>query len=159
MAEAVMSKLTEQSGLRDKIYIDSAGTSGYHQGELADSRMRHFGQIRGYQLLSRARQLEASDFEKFDYILGMDDSNITNILLLDHKDKFKNKIFKMTDFCSTSQADFVPDPYYGGTGGFENVIDILEDSCASLLDKIKQEHKIWNNQLAFSSNFQTLRKY
>lgn len=137
-AEAVMKKLVEEENLSDKIFIDSAGTIGYHAGEGADPRMKKHASARGYNLTSIARQFKVSDFDKFDYIVVMDRENLRDILALDSERKYENKVFLMTDFSSDSY-DEVPDPYYGGEAGFEKVLDILEDSAKGLLDKIKAE--------------------
>lgn len=135
-AEGVMQALVIKRGLEGQFYIDSAGTYGGHAGQRADSRMRRHAEKRDYNLTSISRQLEYSDFRDFDYIIGMDNENMRDIYALDRKDQFSHKIFKMTDFCRISDADVVPDPYYGGSAGFERVLDILEDACEGLLDDI-----------------------
>lgn len=135
-AEGIFQLMVQKHGPANQILIDSAGTSDYHVGELPDSRMRSHASTRGYTLNSRARQLVKEDLEKFDYIIAMDDSNIAHIHALDQNNKFKSKIFKMTDFATKIEANFVPDPYNGGNSGFERVLDILEDSCEGLLNKI-----------------------
>ena len=137
-AEGIFLKQVKAKGLEKKIKVDSAGTSDYHSGELPDSRMRTHALARGYDLTSRARQLVAADLEHFDYILGMDDSNIAHIQALDPEEQFQSKIQKITDFALNIKADYVPDPYYGGTAGFERVIDLLEDACAGLLAEIEK---------------------
>ncbi|MBW7887483.1 MAG: low molecular weight phosphotyrosine protein phosphatase [Bacteroidetes bacterium] len=135
-AEGIMKKKAE--GL--PIEIDSAGTAGYHIGELPDSRMRSHASKRGYHLTSRARQFDAAvDFEKFDYIVVMDENNKRSIEYLDRRKHYHQKISLMTEYCQTMQADEVPDPYYGGPDGFEHVLDILEDACSGLLKKIMNE--------------------
>ncbi len=137
-AEAVMKFLVEKENLSDKVFIDSAGTIGYHAGEEADARMKAHASKRGYKLTSIARQFKLSDFEDFDYIVVMDRDNLRDILALDPSGKYRHKIFMMTDFSSNGYEE-VPDPYYGGPQGFENVLDILEDSSKGLLNKIKKE--------------------
>jgi len=135
-AEAVMNHLIEERGLTGQFHCDSAGTSGWHVGERADSRMREHGAKRGFDLISISRKFDAStDFEKFDYILGMDNQNVWDIKEQDRKQKYGDKIFLMTDFCTRIQAEEVPDPYYGGSQGFERVMDLLEDACEGLLEK------------------------
>jgi protein-tyrosine phosphatase len=139
-AEGVFKKLVSTEMLEDIIEIDSAGTIGYHSGELPDARMRKHALQRGYDLISRARQFNAKkDFEEFDYIVTMDDENYENIVKQDREKKYQNKIFKMTEFSSDKKVKYVPDPYYGGADGFENVLDILEDSTKNLLKKIKAD--------------------
>lgn len=139
-AEAVMNHKIKSHSLESFIKCDSAGTSGYHIGEKADERMRRHAIQRGYSLESLARKFAYSDFERFDYILAMDMSNYKDIKAFDRNSQYGHKIFLMTDFCRSIQADEVPDPYYGGARGFEHVLDILEDACSGLLDRIKSEH-------------------
>ena len=80
------------------------------------------------------------DFDHFDYIIAMDSENYENILALDSEVNYKSKISKITDYSKNYDANEVPDPYYGGPQGFEYVLDLLEDSCAGLLDHILKEH-------------------
>jgi protein-tyrosine phosphatase len=139
-AEGIFKKYVEDAKLDTEISIDSAGTIGYHAGELPDARMRKHASARGYNLDSRARQFNPKqDFENFEYIITMDDENYSNIANLDHKNQYSNKIFKMADFISDKSVNEVPDPYYGGDEGFEFVIDILESGSKNLLTKIKDD--------------------
>jgi len=139
-AEGIFRKLVSDVKLDDKISIDSAGTIDYHAGELPDIRMRNHALQRGYNLDSRARQFNLQkDFKEFDYIIVMDNDIYDNILRLDAKKSYRNKIFKMTKFCSDKNVKEVPDPYYEGADGFEIVLDILEDSTKHLLEKIRAD--------------------
>lgn len=139
-AEGIFKKLVEVEKLENKISIDSAGTIGYHAGELPDERMRRHGQTRGYTLDSRARQFNPKkDFDEFDYIITMDNDNYSNIVNLDRKKSYSNKIIKMADFISDKNIAEVPDPYYSGSDGFEFVLDILENGTKNLLVKIKED--------------------
>ena len=139
-AEGIFRKLVNDAKLDDKISIDSAGTLDYHTGELPDIRMRKHASQRGYNLDSRARQFNPKkDFEVFDYIIVMDDDNYSDIIRLDTKKLYGNKIIKMTNFCSDKNVKEVPDPYNGGNAGFEKVLDILEDSTKHLLEKIRAD--------------------
>jgi len=133
-AEAVMQALVKQKGLESKISCDSAGTIDYHRGKPADARMQKHARLRGYELSSISRPFENEDFELFDLIITMDDDNYLQIKWFDQSKSYTDKIRRMTDFCSTSQISEVPDPYYGGNQGFENVLDILEDACQGLLE-------------------------
>jgi len=138
-AEGVMKKLVKDSGLDDEILVDSAGTGGWHIGELPDERMRKHALKRNITLDSKARQFDSEkDFQNFDYIIGMDDSNMKNILSFEISKNCKDKIFKMTDFKQRLQWDTVPDPYYGGEDGFEQVLDIVEDASRGLLKHIRR---------------------
>ncbi len=134
--EAVMNGLINENELEDKIICDSAGTIGYHAGEPADKRMQSHAIKRGYNLTSIARQIQYSDFNKFNYIITMDNENYRNVLALDNDNKYQNKIFKMMSFANEYTDTEVPDPYYGGEQGFEYVLDLLEDACSGLLKHI-----------------------
>lgn len=139
-AEGIFKKYVDEAKLGGQISIDSAGTIGYHEGELPDARMRKHALNRGYYLDSRARQFNPKkDFNEFDYIITMDNDNYLDITRLDHKGLYRNKIYKMADFISAKNVKEVPDPYYGGADGFEFVIDILEEGSKNLLTKIKDD--------------------
>lgn len=139
-AEGVFKNLIHSEGLENTIQVDSCGTIGYHSGELPDARMRQHALQRGYDLISRARQFNPQkDFDEFDYIITMDDENYTDILRWDKKHIYTDKIYKMASFSSDKSITDVPDPYYGGSDGFENVLNILEDCTKNLLEKIKSD--------------------
>jgi len=140
--EAVMNKLVKRAGLENEIECDSAGTIAYHEGEQADARMKRHALKRGFKITSIARRFREVDFESFDYIIAMDSSNYNDLLSFDREKKYLNKIFLMTDFSKNENYFEVPDPYYGGPEGFENVLDILEDSCNGLLEKIREENNL-----------------
>lgn len=135
-AEGVFTTMVASRNLTDLFHIDSAGTAAYHTGEMADSRMRSHASRRGYDLTSRARQINNSDLEEFDYILCMDKSNLRNVQALSAAHKYSQKIKLMTDYSKVLSYTEVPDPYYGGAQGFELVLDILEDACDGLLHEI-----------------------
>jgi protein-tyrosine phosphatase len=138
-AEAVFKALIKNEGLENEIQCDSAGTAAYHAGEPADYRMRQFAQKRGFYLTSISRQIDSTiDFDRFDYIIGMDRQNVRDLKSIARNEVDRKKIFLMTDFCSTENFDSVPDPYYGGDAGFELVLDILEDACSGLIQKIRE---------------------
>ncbi|MCP2731123.1 low molecular weight protein-tyrosine-phosphatase [Limnofasciculus baicalensis] len=133
-AENIMNHLVEQALLSDRIICDSAGTSSYHIGAVPDRRMAAAALRRGITLKGRARQFEISDFESFDLILAMDRDNYREILALDATGKYRHKVRLMCKFASCHQEEEVPDPYYGGVEGFNQVIDLLLDACQGLLD-------------------------
>lgn len=142
MAEAIMAKLVKEAGLTEEIEVDSAGIIGYHQGEGSDPRMKMHAQRRGYNLTHISRKVRESDFNNFDLIISMDDSNYDKLMELAPTIEDEQKIKRMTYFCKTFVVDHVPDPYYGGAQGFENVIDILEDACNGLLLFVTLQHKL-----------------
>jgi protein-tyrosine phosphatase len=131
-----MRTLLHREGLDSLVEVESAGILSYHQGELPDSRMRMHAARRGYQLTHRSRPVCTDDFFDFDLILGMDDRNIQDLKDRAPSLEAEQKIRRMTDFCRLKVVDYVPDPYYGGASGFENVLDILEDACQGLLEFI-----------------------
>ena len=132
-----MNHLLEERGLTQQIGCDSAGTSSYHIGSSPDSRMTAAAKKRGIKLVGRARQFTVDDFEQFDLILAMDDSNYRNILSLDPSGKYGHKVKRMCEFCQEYPDQEVPDPYYGGVDGFDYVIDLLMDACSGLLQEIE----------------------
>lgn len=137
-AEGVFLHLVNQRSLAAQFLIDSAGTSGYHQGEPADKRMREHALKRGYDLTSKSRQIQKEDIVVFDHIIVMDDKNLKNVQAMADAE-YQHKIEKLTDYSKKFDIDHVPDPYFGGPKGFEHVLDIVEDACANLLDKLTRE--------------------
>lgn len=138
-AEGIMKQVVEEEGVSQDFHIDSAGTGGWHTGELPDARMRSHGAKRGYDFCSRARQFRVSDFDAFDYIVVMDDSNYQNINNLAITPDHEAKIYRMIDFSQKFSHDHIPDPYYEGASGFELVLDLLEDACEGLLRHIQNQ--------------------
>ncbi len=136
--EAVMNKFIKRAGLENEIECDSAGTIAYHEGEQADARMKRHALNRGFRITSIARRFRNVDFENFDFIIAMDGDNYKDLHSFDQEKKYSNKIYLMTDFAKNGKYSEVPDPYYGGPEGFENVLDILEESCEGLLEEIKK---------------------
>jgi protein-tyrosine phosphatase len=138
-AEWVMIDMLVKEGLEGQVAVDSAGTSAYHAGELPDRRMREHAKLRGLDLRSRSRQFIESDFEDFDIIVVMDDSNYRNVMHLDVKDHYQDKVVRMADLCPNFSDNEVPDPYYGGDQGVEHVLDMVTEGCQNLLEKIKHQ--------------------
>lgn len=139
-AEGVALHVIEQNGWQDHFEIDSAGLHSYHAGELPDPRTREAAQKRGYDLTSRSREVTWSDFDNFDLIVAMDDSNAQELYKRAPSLEASRKIVKMRDyFPEDEQLDYVPDPYYGGAKGFELVLDLLEASVERLLRTHLQE--------------------
>ena len=134
-AEGIFLSMTAKNGLSDSIYVDSAGTGGWHIGELADPRSREEAQRRGVELPSRSRQFRSEDFDQFDLIIAMDRSNLRNILRLARTESDRSRVHLLRDFDpSASPGSEVPDPYYGGPRGFPDVYDICERACQGLLE-------------------------
>jgi len=137
-AEGIFLSLLEKKELTDCFNVDSAGTGSWHIGKKADSRMRIAAEKREINILSRARQITSKDFEEFNYIIAMDDSNFRNIQDLKNRTSSADfaSIKKIQDFRSVFNEPEVPDPYYGGDEGFDYVLDILEDSVNGFLESI-----------------------
>ncbi|WIO73082.1 low molecular weight protein-tyrosine-phosphatase [Porticoccaceae bacterium LTM1] len=139
-AHGIFDQLVKEAGLQDQIHIDSAGTSDWHVGKAPDSRTVARARQRGYDLSPlRARQFVCSDFDQFDYVLGMDDSNMANMRQL-HPGKFDGTFELFLNFGSRQDYREVPDPYYGGEKGFDLVIDLVEQASEGLLTHIRQHH-------------------
>ena len=135
-AEGVMKKFIDDKCLFKLFFIDSAGTINYHEGEKADSRMIYHSAKRGYNLTSISRPLKEEDYNKFDLIIVMDNENYKTVVNSCPDKHLYKKIMYMTDFCTQHSDKVVPDPYFGGEKGFENVLDLLEDACSGLIVKL-----------------------
>ena len=137
-AEAIFKNLINNKGIGNQFIVDSAGTGSWHVGKQADSRMRFAAKQRNINITSNARQIRKDDFQKFKYILVMDDSNFNNVIDLKNRVKGSDfaKILKIQDFSSIFNEKEVPDPYFGGDAGFDHVLDILEDSVSCFLEDI-----------------------
>ena len=131
-----MQKMIDEEGLQTQFELDSAGLYGGHAGELPDYRMRQHARQRGYILDHRSRPVRVSDFDNFDLIIAMDDSNYSRLRSMAPTVDDEKKIVRMIDYVKGfPQYHSVPDPYYEGAEGFEIVLDLLEDGCRNLLDK------------------------
>ncbi|MEX0722974.1 MAG: low molecular weight protein-tyrosine-phosphatase [Gracilimonas sp.] len=135
-AEGLFIHKVKQKELDNYFYIDSAGTAAYHVGESANSKSQATANKHGVQLPSKARKFEYPDLEEFDLILAMDTENYRNIKSLDRKNKYANKIKMMREFDPQPADGEVPDPYYGGMDGFENVFQVLDRSTEALLQEL-----------------------
>ena len=135
-AEGIMQHLVHQRGLDKLFYIDSAGTYGGHAGDLPDRRMRAVASRRGYLLEHRAQKFCASFFDRYDYIVAMDDHNYYDLTAMAYTIEDEKKIVRMADYCRHYTATHIPDPYYEGVDGFEHVLNLLEDACEGLLNDI-----------------------
>ncbi len=140
-AEGVFQHEVDEAGLSDYFEIDSAGTSAWHEGEPANSKTRSIAEQHGVKLHSRARQVKGSDTGYFDLLVAMDESNMDNMQHLIHTGENQKKMIKMRDFDPQPEDGNVPDPYYGGISGFENVFQIVKRSSLSLLDTLKPHIK------------------
>ncbi len=136
-AEGVMKHMIEQSDLPFDIAVDSAGIGGWHAGELPDRRMRARAQLRGYTLDNRARQFQKADFDRFDYLIVMDEENYREISSRANSTEMKEKVLRMRDFFRQYKGQkTVPDPYYGDENDFDFALDLIEDGCKGLLERL-----------------------
>ena len=134
----------EESDLTDKDkdaadwVIDSAGTGGWHVGDLPDRRMRIHARRRGYELTHICRQVNPMDFYNFDLIIGMDSQNVRTLKQMAPTVEAEAKVMPMGMFLDPGMGfDYVPDPYYEGADGFERVLTLLEDGCERLYQELK----------------------
>ena len=134
-AEAVFRHKANAANL--EVFIDSAGTGGWHKGELPDARARETGERRGYSFMGQtARPVIDNDFEEFDLILAMDHRNFRE--LTDRSPPAShNKIRLFLEYASSPETE-VPDPYYGGPHGFEHVLNLIEDASDGLIKELQQ---------------------
>jgi protein-tyrosine phosphatase len=136
-AHIVLQHEVDKAGLRETILIDSAGTGEWHIGRPPDKRAAAAAANRGYDMSSlRARQVSEEDFEEFDYILAMDKTNLAELQFLCPSD-YPGVLDLFLSFAEGSGFEEVPDPYYGGVDGFENVLDLVENASAGLLAHIR----------------------
>ncbi len=136
-AEGVFKQQIGESGLDEWVWVDSAGTHAYHLSEAPDARAQAAAMARGIDIShQRARRFEVSDFERFDYILAMDQDNL-DILSRSCPAGFTGKLDLLLGFAPRLNCRDVPDPYYGGEHGFERVLDLIEQGCAGLLDELR----------------------
>jgi protein-tyrosine phosphatase len=137
-ADGIFRELVKRKKLDQKITVDSAGTGDWHIGKAPDARTIAAARKRGYDLsVLRARQVSSVDFDEFDYVLAMDDNNLRDL----HRLKpvsFAGHLGLFLDFGSHQSHREVPDPYYGGSDGFELVLDLVEEAAEGLLTHIRQ---------------------
>ena len=138
LAQGVFQDLVNREKLDQKIIVTSAGTSSWHIGDLPDERVRQIAQSKGIQLESRARQFQSKDFDRFNLVLAMDHSNLAKLEEIAPSTLSSDKLMLFRSFDPESNGDLdVPDPYYGGAKGFEEVYQMVARTCPPLLDYIK----------------------
>jgi len=142
LAENMFRYLAEQAGVGHLYEVDSAGTGNWHVGESPDSRMRRVAAAHGFRYDGRARQFQPSDFEKFDWIIAMDTSNRADLRRMARNDDERAKIHLLREFDPGGGPNApVPDPYYGGIDGFEEVFQIVQRSCQGLLEALERDRR------------------
>ncbi len=138
LAENVFRFIAKQNSLEEKYEVSSGGTDAWHVGETPDPRMVRVAALHGLHYTGKARQVQPKDIQAYDLILAMDLSNLTNLLRMANGSTDKEKIHLLREFDILGTPDSpVPDPYYGGLEGFEEVYHIIERSCQGLLDALE----------------------
>jgi protein-tyrosine phosphatase len=140
-AAGVMRHRLAEAGLDHLVHVDSAGTAGYHVGDLPDDRARDEARRRGVDIDDLGRQFTAADLDTFDLVIAMDDDNVADLLRLARTDEHRAKVRLLRSFDADAPPGApVPDPYYGGADGFAEVFDLVDDACRGLIDHLRQEH-------------------
>ncbi|MEM7358976.1 MAG: low molecular weight protein-tyrosine-phosphatase [Pseudomonadota bacterium] len=135
-AHGVMQHMIESQGKSDAVMVDSAGTHAYHTGEQSDARSRAKADERGIDMsYIRARKISIRDYDEFDYILAMDEDNLELIQYYapEHHRAHIDLFLSFANQAGLTEQVSVPDPYYGGAAGFENVFNLVETGCQALL--------------------------
>lgn len=132
-AEGVLKEIVASHDDHNAWIIDSAGTGRWHIGQLPDQRMRIHARRRGLELTHRCRQITVSDFDEFDMIIPMDQSNLDDLKELAPSPEAQQRLIPMAAFLTRPpKFDYIPDPYYEGASGFELVLDLLDEGCDEL---------------------------
>ncbi len=138
LAQGVFEDVLRREGLEDKVFVDSAGTGRWHVGSPPDERAQRSAKLRGLDLSSqRARQIARDDCENFDYILTMDEENYRTVATLCRGSAV---VRPFLDFAKDSPETEVPDPFYGGSAGFEHALDLAEEASEGLVEDIRERH-------------------
>jgi len=134
MAEGVFRRVVAENGVADRFEIDSAGMGDWHIGQAPDTRAQKATRDRGMDISGqRARQVKPSDFDRFDLLLAMDDSNYDELIALAPKTQM-HKVRLFLDFAPQAGTRNVPDPFYGEPEGFDRVLDLIEQAARGLLE-------------------------
>ncbi|UZD20972.1 low molecular weight phosphotyrosine protein phosphatase [Algoriphagus halophytocola] len=144
LAEAIFNHKVKEDGMQSLFFCDSAGTSDFHIGELPDERTLKCALRYNLPLNHRGRQVNRTDFRDFDYILAMDENNLRVLNNLKSRYGFDEKeVHLMRDFVERSKGQSVPDPYYGGEEGFEEIYQILDEAIENFLKQVKATHHLY----------------
>lgn len=138
-AHGMFRRMVQEQGLVDRVMIDSAGTHAYHTGEAPDPRAQRAALSRGVDLSDiRARAVIEEDFERFDYVLAMDEDNYRH-LAERCPEEYRSRLRLFLEFAPHLGEREVPDPYYGGVNGFEYVLNLVEDAAQGLLVQVRRD--------------------
>lgn len=141
MAEAIFNHKVEKMGLSTQLKADSAGTANYHVGETPDPRTIETVEKNDIKIDHLGQQFKHYHASEFDYLIGMDQSNISN-MMMELRGNYQEKVLLMRDFDPSGRGKDVPDPWYGGMSGFDNVYDILDRSIEELIGFLKKEYHL-----------------
>ena len=140
-AQGVLESMLLESSLAGLVEVDSAGTHAYHLGSAPDLRAQHAAAARGIDLSrQRARRIAAEDFERYDYIIAMDQHNLEDLLAKCPTEQLRSRVRLLMDFAPGIDVRDVPDPYYGGRLGFERVLDLIDEAARGLFAYLEREH-------------------
>ncbi len=143
VAEGVFRRLVEEAGLSARIDVDSAGTHAYRVGVPPDPRSQASALRRGVDLRNlRARRVTEVDFLEFDYLLAMDRENVADLLERCQDPALRSRVRLLMDFAPRLPEREVPDPYYGGPGGFDRVMELIEQAAQGLLLHLRERHRL-----------------
>lgn len=142
LAEAVFNHKIHQSGLDDRFEVDSCGTGDYHIGEPPDPRTLANARKNGIPVSHFCRQITVGDLSYYDYILVMDNSNLQNVMMLEGADHHAHKIFLLREFDPDGKGLEVPDPYFGGEEGFDDVYSIVNRSLDGFIGFVRKTHSV-----------------
>ena len=141
-AEGVFRHKVSEAGLEDQVHIDSAGTIAYHEGHPPDPRAQKAALKRGIDLSSqRARRVSGEDFEEFDLVIAMDSDNHYELEMI-CPPGYEDRLHMFLKFAQNTRETEVPEPYYGGSGGFETVLDMIEDAAEGLLQHLQEQKRV-----------------
>lgn len=141
-AEGVMRTLVKDAGMEERFELDSAGTGAWHVGSPPDQRATATALSHGVMLEGRARQIREQDFDQFDLLLAMDRANFRELRAQAPGEQARAKVRLLREFDPASEGEVdldVPDPYYGGPGGFEEVFELVRAACEGLLEQVREE--------------------
>ena len=139
LAHGVFERMVKEEGLSDLIEVDSSGTHSWHVGNPPDPRSQEVAMRHGLDLnYQQARKVTSADIDDYDYILAMDRDNLEILQALAKNKESLNKIALFLDFAEGIELSEVPDPYYGGPGGFDHVYELVEAAASGLLQSINQ---------------------
>lgn len=136
LAEGIFLHMVNERRVADRFHIDSAGTGGWHVGELADHRMRATAEMHGVKLTSRARQFHARDIDEFAHLICADESHRDHLLRMGAPEE---RVTLLLEYDPDAPMVEVPDPYYGGQDGFDLVYKVVNNACAALLDQLLKD--------------------